>query len=151
MQQFTVPQFIDVENKIIGPITTRQFLIFLVAAILIFLCFKLFDFSLFLTLGIIIFIFAGVFAFLKVNGRPFHYFLLNVVQTLRKPGLRIWDHHVSNVEEKEKQEIQYENVGVNKKINQAQLEELSLIVDTKGKYRGGEGGRVETEKTGSDQ
>ena len=30
MQMFTVPQFIDVEDKIIGPITTRQFIICLV-------------------------------------------------------------------------------------------------------------------------
>ena len=35
MQQFTVPQFIDVEPKIIGPITTRQFLIFLAAGLML--------------------------------------------------------------------------------------------------------------------
>ncbi|KKS92044.1 MAG: hypothetical protein UV69_C0039G0006, partial [Parcubacteria group bacterium GW2011_GWE2_43_12] len=30
MQQFVVPQFIDVEDKIIGPITVRQFIIIMV-------------------------------------------------------------------------------------------------------------------------
>jgi len=136
MQQYTVPQFIDVEAKIIGPITTRQFLILLVAAIACFIFYKVFDFSLFLTLSILVVIFAGMFAFLKVNGRPFHFFLLNMIQTLTKPSVRVWNHRVADVQEKEKSEIKYENVGVNKELNQARLAELSLIVDTKGKYQG---------------
>ena len=45
MQQFTVPQFIDVEDKIIGPITTRQFVIMLAGFTLIGISYKLFDFS----------------------------------------------------------------------------------------------------------
>jgi hypothetical protein len=136
MQQYTVPQFIDVEAKIIGPITTRQFLIFLGAAILIFVCFKVFDFALFLTVGIFIFLVAGVFAFLKINGRPFHYFVLNLIQTLKKPGLRVWNHRTANFEAKENKEVKFEETVVNKKISPAQLAELSLIVDTKGKYQG---------------
>ena len=138
MQQYTVPQFIDVEAKIIGPITTRQFLIFLVAAILCFIFYKVFDFSLFLTLSILLVLLAGTFAFVKVNGRPFHFFLLNLIQTLCKPRLRVWNHRVADTVEKENQEIKYENVGVNKELNKARLAELSLIIDTKGRCQGGE-------------
>ena len=61
MQQFTVPQFIDVENKIIGPITARQFLILLIAAIIVAISYKIFDFSLFLTVGIFVFLIAVLF------------------------------------------------------------------------------------------
>ena len=43
MQKFIVPQFIDVESKIIGPITTRQFLIMLAGLILGFAAYKLSD------------------------------------------------------------------------------------------------------------
>jgi hypothetical protein len=136
MQQYTVPQFIDVEAKIIGPITTRQFLIFLGAALIIFISYKIFDFGLFLTIAIIVFLLAGTFAFLKINGRPFHYFVLNLIQTLKKPGLRVWNHQSSSFEEKENKEVKFEETIVNKKLNEAQLEELSLIIDTKGKYKG---------------
>jgi len=136
MQQYTVPQFIDVEAKIIGPITTRQFLIFLAAALIIFISYKIFDFGLFLTIGIFVFLLAGTFAFLKVNGRPFHYFVLNLVQTLKKPKVRVWNHQQASFEEKENKEFKFEEVVVNKKLNEAQLAELSLIVDTKGKYKG---------------
>ncbi len=139
MQQYTVPQFIDVEAKIIGPITTRQFLIFLGAALIIFISYKIFDFGLFLTIGILVFLLAGTFAFLKINGRPFHYFVLNLIQTLKKPGLRVWNHRSSSFEEKENKEVKFEETIVNKKLNEAQLEELSLIIDTKGKYKGENG------------
>ncbi|MFA4942266.1 MAG: PrgI family protein [Patescibacteria group bacterium] len=139
MQQYTVPQFIDVEAKIIGPITTRQFLIFLAAALIIFISYKIFDFGLFLTVGIVVFLIAGSFAFLKVNGRPFHFFVLNLVQTLRRPSTRVWNHQQPSFEEKENKEFKFEEVVVNKKLNEAQLAELSLIIDTKGKYQGGNG------------
>lgn len=43
MLQFTVPQFIDVEDKIIGTITVRQFIILLVAAILIAVSYRVLD------------------------------------------------------------------------------------------------------------
>ena len=33
--QFIVPQFIDVEDKIIGPVTTRQFVVLLAAGAMI--------------------------------------------------------------------------------------------------------------------
>jgi hypothetical protein len=79
---------------------------------------------------------AGTFAFVKVNGRPFHLFLLNMIQTLRKPSLRVWNHRAANAAQKEETEIKYENVGVNKQLDEARLAELSLIIDTKGKYQG---------------
>ena len=94
MQQFTVPQFIDVENKIIGPITARQFLIVLIAAIIVAISYKIFDFSLFLTVGIFVFLIAVLFAFVKVNGRPFHFFVLNIIQTLLRPSTSVWNNRL---------------------------------------------------------
>jgi hypothetical protein len=139
MQQFTVPQFIDIESKIIGPITTRQFVIFLGSALVIGISYRLFDFALFLTIAIIVFIIATLFAFVKVNGRPFHFFLLNATQTLRRPRLRVWNNNtIMNNKEK--------NIDVVTKIERkpepkeyykkSRLAEVALIVDTKGRYRG---------------
>ena len=78
MQQFTIPQFIDVEDKIFGPITVRQFVIMLACLLLSALAYKLTDFALFLTETILFFAAGGTVAFLRVNGRPFHYFILNI-------------------------------------------------------------------------
>ena len=137
MQQFTVPQFIDVEPKIIGPITARQFLIFLGAALLIFLFYKLLNFTAFVLAGVLILIIAIVFAFVKVNGRPFHFFLLNLLQTAKRPGLRVWNHKAFSLADEDEKDIEYEKVLVPEKyFAQGKVEELSLIVDTKGRYRG---------------
>ncbi|HQL34900.1 MAG TPA: PrgI family protein [bacterium] len=139
MQQFTVPQFIDVESKIIGPITTRQFLIFLGAAVIIGISYKVFDFSLFLTIGIIVFIIAGAFAFLKINGRPFHLFLLNFIQTMRRPSLRVWNHQLGFIDTPAPMNIvKEEEAPVKKKefYQTSRLADLALVVDTKGRYRG---------------
>lgn len=138
MQQFVVPQFIDVEAKIIGPITARQFLILLGATLVIALSFRIFDFTLFLTVSIPVFIIAVVFSFVKVNGRPFHFFVLNIIQTGRRPRLRVWNHKAMMVEQEEKVEVIKPDYVVTEKraYGQSRLAELSLVVDTTGKYRG---------------
>ena len=90
MNQFTVPQFIDVEDKIFGPVTTRQFVILLVAGLSIFVAYKLADMALFIFFLALIGGLALTIAFVKVNGQAFHYFVLNIFQTLRRPSRRIW-------------------------------------------------------------
>ncbi len=140
MQQFTVPQFIDVEDKIIGPVTTRQFIIMLTGFLFIAISYKLFDFSLFLTLGILIFAISGVVSFFKINGMPFHYFILNFTQTLRKPNLRVWNNIIGRIEgkyeEENKKVLQEISQPKAKSYSTSRLTELSLIVDTQGAYKG---------------
>ncbi|MFH1254924.1 MAG: PrgI family protein [bacterium] len=143
MQQFVVPQFIDVEDKIIGPITVRQFIIMLAGFLMIAIFYKLFDFSMFLTFGLLTLVISGVISFVKINGRPFHYFILNLAQTLRRPKLRVWRNGFLPGD--------YEGGAIGKDVRPAavpvlskrytasRLAELSLIVDTKGAYKGESG------------
>jgi len=138
MQQFTVPQFIDVENQIIGPITTRQFMILLAGAIIIAISYKLVDFSLFVTIAVIVLIICATLAFVKINGRPFHLFVLNIIQTWRRPGIRIWNNQARVNEQPEKVTIissSYKAVAP-RPYKKSRLAELALIVDTKGRYKG---------------
>ena len=71
MMEYHVPQFIEVEDKIIGPLTLKQF-IYLAGAVglcVIFFSYLNFTFALLLSLPI-----AGLglaLAFYKVNGKPF--------------------------------------------------------------------------------
>lgn len=138
MQQFTVPQFIDVEDKIIGPITARQFIIFLVAAIIMAIAYRLFDFALFVTVSVLIFIFAVVLGFVKINGQAFHLFLLNIIQTWRRPGIRVWNNRLVTVINMEKiPTLKFDSTKSSKEYyKKSRLAELSLVVDTEGEYRG---------------
>ena len=136
--KYVVPQFIDVEDKIMGPITTRQFVILLGTGLLMFVAYKLFDFTLFIVVAVGVFAIGGTLAFFKVNGQPFHYFLLNLIQTFKRPGLRVWDKELSDAElnylykvappPPPKPHIKKESLAASK------LTELSLVVNTGGVY-----------------
>lgn len=135
--QFVVPQFIDIEPKVFGPITPRQFIILIVTGGLIFVAYKLSDFSLFILEAVVLFAIGGTLAFLKVNGRPIHYFLLNLIQTLKKPNLRIWRKEFILEKElkiKEKKEVG-PIIAPRKPLPISRLSEISLLVDTGGTYR----------------
>ena len=95
MQQFIVPQFIEVEDKIFGPITVRQFIIMMVAGMIVFLTYRYGDFALFVFTLVLLGGLSLILAFVKINGQAFHYFILNIIQTLRKPSLRIWQKNYS--------------------------------------------------------
>lgn len=139
MQQFPVPQFIDVEDKIIGPITTRQFVLMLVCGLLGFLFFQLFTFMIFVIVTICDIIIFVSLAFVKINGRPVHYFLLNIVQTLKKPGLRVWNKSafIKNVQEVGKGKIEETKIKktIKAPVTGSRLDDLTLIVNTGGIYK----------------
>jgi len=135
MHQFVVPQFLDVENKIIGPLTVRQFLTFLVGVGLIFLIFKLASFWIAAIEGLLVFALTGVFAFLKINGRPFHFFLINLMQTLRRPSLKIWNKEVYKEDIKHEKKKEPPKIITKKRLTASRLNELSLVVDTGGAYQ----------------
>lgn len=97
-EKFVVPQFIEKEDKILGPITVRQFLITLGATFVLFIEFRLLTLPYFILAAIPTAGLAGVFAFLKVNGQPFHIFFINFLQTTTRPKMRVWQKGLSDAE-----------------------------------------------------
>lgn len=140
MQQFVVPQFIDVEDKILGPITVRQFVIMLISGGFVFVAYKLSDFTLFLLEFVVISALGFTIAFVRINGRPIHYFLLNFIQTSQRPRLRIWQKKYSKIELKnfqKKEIVTLPTIDSSKnKVRASRLAEMSLVVDTGGIYQG---------------
>ena len=141
MEQFTVPQFIDVEDKIIGPISVRQFLILLVGGLLGFAFYKLADFTLFIFLAVVDLGLTAILAFFKINGVPFHFFILNVIQTSKRPRLRVWFKEVNVAEIKAdlrrpEEKRATEVIFTKAPLATAPLSQLSLVVDTGGVYKG---------------
>ena len=142
--RFMVPQFIEVEAKIFGPVTARQFIMLLVGAGICFLEYKVFDFTLFLISGIITVLITVIFAFIRVNGQPFHYFLLNFLQTLRRPKIKVWKKSYTPKDialYREMETYKKESAPAIKKesLGFSRLSELSLIVNTGGAYEGEDG------------
>lgn len=143
MQQFVVPQFIDVEDKIFGPLSVRQFVVMMGGALMLFLEYRLADFSLFIFEALATFALVGLFGFAKVNGMPFHYFLLNLILAIKRPRIRVWEKTASEMELKQAMQ---DLVVVAKAappshrppLQRSRLSELTLVVDTGGAYQGEE-------------
>lgn len=132
---FLVPQFIDIETKIIGPITTRQFVIMLVSGMIDFIFYKLFYFQTFVVLALINTSIFGIFAFFKVNGMPFHFFVLNLVQTFKRPFLRVWaKEEITALPKEEKAEVKKEYLK-KPPLEGSRLSSLSLVVNTGGAFK----------------
>jgi hypothetical protein len=88
--RFEVPQFIEIEDKIFGPLTWRQFVYLgggVGAAIAMFI---LLPFFLFLIFGIPLALVAAALAFFPVNNRPFSYFLQALYDYFRNKRLYLW-------------------------------------------------------------
>lgn len=137
--QFIVPQFIDKEDRIIGPITVRQFLICLVASGIIFVEYSLLETAFFIIALIPTAGLAGTFAFLKINGQPFHLFFVNFLQTQVRPKLRVWNKSLSLEEIKSQKKViglpEVEKVKTKKRPTSTRLRDLALVVNTGGVYQ----------------
>lgn len=137
-ERFIVPQFIDAEDKIFGPITVRQFIIVIIGSLFIFVAYKLADFTLFLFEAFVIVALTLLFAFVKFNGAPFHVFFGNFLNTFTKPKIRVWlKEYLAVMEFKSKAENEVNTYVRPKKLSSnSKLSELSLIIDTGGLYKG---------------
>lgn len=88
--QFQVPQFIETEDKIIGPMTLKQFGFVAVGGIACFILFSVLTFRFAITLSIPIAALALVLAFGKVKGVPAPKYLMSLLNFSLKPQLYLW-------------------------------------------------------------
>lgn len=94
--QYKVPQNIDIEDKIVGPFTMKQFVYLLVGAFIIYGIYnylsKGYDnfMPLFIILALPIGLIAFAFVFVKINDRPFEQFIANLILFMKTPKKRIW-------------------------------------------------------------
>ena len=90
MQQFQVPQFINIEDRIIGPLTLKQFLYLAGGAAVVLMSWFLLNPFFFVVVSVPAAIFSGSMAFVKIGGRPFPEMMINGVNFYLKPRLYIW-------------------------------------------------------------
>lgn len=88
--RFQVPQFIDIEDKIIGPFTLKQFLMYVFACMLLVPVYIYTDLSLFITIALPVLGIAAAFAHVKVYGRPLGQVVFAGIVYTSKGQLYIW-------------------------------------------------------------
>jgi hypothetical protein len=102
--RFEVPQFIEIEDKIFGPFTWRQFLYLGGGIGMAVVMFFTMPFIIFVILGIPLAILAGALSFYPVNNRPFSYFLEAIFGYARSQRLYLWKQKSNRIYKNEQPE-----------------------------------------------
>lgn len=89
--QFQVPQFIEVEDKIVGPLTFKQFIFIAGGAGMAYVLWRVLPLIVAAPLIIGVGSFAAALAFFQVNGRPFILALETGFYYLIHPKLYLWN------------------------------------------------------------
>ena len=88
--QFQVPQFIETEDKIVGPLTLRQFLYIAAAGGVSALFYFTLQVWLWFLFSLPLFAIAAGLAFIKVNGRPLSRIILSGTNFYWRPQTYVW-------------------------------------------------------------
>jgi hypothetical protein len=130
--QFQVPQNIDLEDKIIGSLTLKQFIYLLVGGMLDYLFFRFLSFSAFILLALPTTIFFVAMALLRYQDQPFPKFLASLILFLIKPKRRTWGKAAPLPKLVVANPPPEKPKAVPKTITRSELEKLSEVVDTRG-------------------
>ncbi|MCK5021859.1 MAG: PrgI family protein [Candidatus Pacebacteria bacterium] len=131
--QFEVPQFIEVEDKIFGPLTFKQFIYLAGGAGLSFTLYSILPKYIAFLLIIPIMIFVSALAFYKINDKPFIFILEAFFKFLMKNKLYIWKKETKKMDIKkveDKDIIDQLNVP---RLSKNRLKELSWELDIQDK------------------
>lgn len=131
--QYSVPQFLDVEDKIIGPLGVIQLVYFGAAGAVVFISAILFDTSLFVAVSLPAVLAAAALSFYKPNGRPLLVYIANFFFFATRPNLYIWqrDAEKTLIKRAIKRESAQGKALISKPVSRSRLKELAWILDTK--------------------
>ncbi|MCL5795789.1 MAG: PrgI family protein [Patescibacteria group bacterium] len=134
--QYKVPQNIDMQDKIIGPLTLIQFLYLMGGGMIIYIAYEAIGptfvfFIIALPLGLLTF----ALTFLKIQDQPFSTFLVSLLFYFLRPKTRVW--HKVTEQEKFKEEtasVQIKKItkeeAPEKHVEKSELEKLAALLDT---------------------
>lgn len=131
---FSVPQFIDIEDKIAGPLTWKQLLWMIGMGAVLLVSFNVFDATLFFIVAIPTVLLFVALAFYRPNGFPLTTFIFYSVLFLFRPKVSIWERPLRQppITKAPEEKIEAPDMRV-KHINQEKLTELTHILDSRGK------------------
>ncbi len=126
--RFEVPQFIEIEDKIVGPLTWKQF-VYLAGGIgIIVILFLSVPFLIFILFALPLGALSGALAFHRINNRPFSVFLESAVKFFSHTRLYLWRRETEQtiVVKEEKHEPASSELGL---VHKQSIHSLSRKLD----------------------
>lgn len=137
MGQYKVPQNVETEDKILGPLSVKQFIYVIIALMWAFLMWRIFSAYIIVAL-IFAFPVTGFFLLLgfgQREGVPFEDYVVAFIRFLIVPRKRMWikdDSKEVIVKDVEKPKDEF---ALGKNVSSGQLKKLANIIDTRGNYK----------------
>ena len=133
MRQFQVPQFIEVEDKIFGPLTLKQFFYILGAGAAIFLLYVFLPPPLVILFGAPFVAFFGALAFYPINGQPFVKYLENAFKHYTNARLYVWRKEEKMPSFTPQSQISNPSAPKMPKLTENKLKDIAWSLDVQGK------------------
>jgi hypothetical protein len=126
--QFSVPQFIEVEDKIFGPFTFKQFIFIVGGGGLSYFIYSVLPQKVALLAMLPVLGFSGALAFYKINDRPFIVVLESAFYYMIKGKLFLWK-HVDKPREEQKKEDGTMKTTELPSLSDSKLKDISWSLD----------------------
>jgi hypothetical protein len=126
---FNVPQFLDIEDKIVGPLTAKQLGWLGLGGVVLLVFYNFLDMQAFIIAAIIV---GGIFsalAFYRPYGQPLIAFLMSSVYYIFRPRMYVWHRLPEKIEIPKKGKSKDDVIHERKKISGDKIEELAKILN----------------------
>lgn len=128
--QFNVPQFVNVEDKIAGPLTWKQLLWMIGMGAALMTLFSIFETGFALVVGVPVALLFIALAFYKPNGFPLTNFIFHGVLFLFRPKVAVWERPVKKLPAFTPTAVTTQKPPAEKKmLTDEKLKELARILD----------------------
>lgn len=127
--RFQVPQFIDIEDKLFGPFTFKQFAYLAGGGGLIYILYKILPFWIAILPIIFVGTLTGLLTFYRINKKPFSYYLQAGINHYLSSKLYIWKQRLVKPGDKETEETVPNPVTILPKVSVDSIKDLSWSLD----------------------
>ena len=128
--QFSVPQFVNIEDRIVGPLTGKQVLYLLIGGATLLIFFTFLDFAFFAFMSMVITPLVLVFTFYKPKGRTVATYILVTFNYFTIPRAYIWRREPGAIKFKRAQKKHIGSRPMKENISHNRLRELAWVLDT---------------------
>jgi hypothetical protein len=134
--QFKVPQFIDMEDKVFGNLSFKQFVYLAGGGGLAYIALRVLPIYISILLAPAIAGLALALTFVKINGKPFSHALESYVRYHSKSKLYLWRKQEEKVKDYKKDQPAYGPKTIRDTLSESKLQTLSWsldVIDSKNK------------------
>ena len=126
---FNVPQFIDIEDKIVGPLTAKQMGWLAMGGVVALVCYSLLDQSAFWLSAVIIAVIFGALAFYRPYNQPLIKFILSSISFVTRPKMYIWKRVSEKTAKSSAKKQATVSIVSKKNIDSKRIADVSKLLD----------------------